>query len=154
MLRAAGWLALVIGVVLLGVSCSNFYSYSEGAAARIKSAFDASNQALQVTLDEAKLTNSRLDDEIAMREGHPRKGSQTAMLEAVTAADKLQAQLDADNEALRDSVDDSEIATYHHEAITGVVFAFVGLVLLVVTRKPQAMVVSQPNGRERGNEDS
>jgi len=107
-----GVMAMVSLLGQVGSQMDKMYEKANAAADAIGKEFDVADQKMQVTLDDAELTNSKLDDQIAKLEGHPGNGLETALLQAVTAADKLQESLYADNEQLTALLQKHEIAWY------------------------------------------
>ena len=67
---------------------------------KIRQAFAAINEPLQITNDSLAVTNAKLENEIAKLEGKPQNGLKVALLEAQEAADKLAESLGKDLGAL------------------------------------------------------
>ena len=95
-----GAIALISILVDLGEKLYDVEKKANEATDAIGREFDTANQKMQVNLDDIELTNSKLQDQIDKLEHHPGNGLQTALLEAIAAADKLQEKLNADNQSL------------------------------------------------------
>jgi hypothetical protein len=95
-----GAVALISILIDLGEKLYDVEKKANEATDAIGREFDVANQKMQVNLDDIELTNSKLQDQIDKLEHHPGNGLQTALLEAIAAADKLQEKLNADNQSL------------------------------------------------------
>src|SRR6202042_1217276 len=95
-----GALALVEVLVQIGTKLYDVYTKATQAGEEIARAFDESNQKIEAGNDALALTNSRLQDQIDKLEGKPSNGLQTALLEAITLADRLQSALASDSREL------------------------------------------------------
>lgn len=99
-------LGLGVGTIALagvGIAAYEITKHLKEAAempAKIRQAFAAINEPLQVANDSLAVTNAKLENEIAKLEGKPQNGLKVALLEAQEAADKLAESLQKDLGAL------------------------------------------------------
>lgn len=94
--------AIALGEVLvqIGTHLYDVYEKAHNAGQEIERAFGDANLKVQATTDELELHNSKLQDEIDKLEGKPSNGLETALFQAIVAADKLQLALERDNKEL------------------------------------------------------
>jgi hypothetical protein len=107
-----GAAALVDILFSVGEKLYDVYEKATQAGQEISRAFGEANEKIQAGNDSLELSNSRLQDEINKLEGHPGNGLQTALLESITMADRLQAALAADNRELKALLKDNEVTPW------------------------------------------
>lgn len=114
--------ALALGEVLVQIATKLYdvYTKAEQAGQEIARAFDEANQKVEAGNDALALSNSRLQDEIDKLEGKPSNGLQTALLEAIALADRLQSSLAADSRSLEELLKKHEVG-YFAGALTATV---------------------------------
>ena len=84
----------------MGKEVYAFFKKAEEGPARVANAFRLLNAPLQLTNDELRVANDRLDNDIAKLEGKRQNSLQLALDQARVAADKLADSLDKDLEGL------------------------------------------------------
>lgn len=115
-----GALALTQIVVQLGTELYDVATKATQAGEEIARGFDEANQKIEAGNDALELENSKLQDQIDKLEGKPSNGLQTAMLEAIALADRLQAALAGDSRELESLLKKREVG-YFGAALTATV---------------------------------
>jgi hypothetical protein len=87
--KVAGPAILAVSVVDLGVKVKKFFDDMREMPARINTTFRDLTGSLRTADDELRVSNARLENEIAKLEGKPTNNLKTAIEETIAAADKL-----------------------------------------------------------------
>jgi hypothetical protein len=106
-----GPIAFAAAVVKGGMALYELEQKGVHAGAEISRAWGELDTRLAASNDELALSLSKVNDENAKMEGHPRNGLETALLEAKVAADKLQESLAADVKTLGTLLQQHSIGT-------------------------------------------
>jgi hypothetical protein len=129
--------ALAFGTILfnVGEKAVEMYEKAANGAKNTKQDFDDLHDKAQINIDDLRIENDKLDEQILKLGGHPGDGLQTALDEARKMADKLLDSLQADRKALDELLKKNDTGAFA-SAITGV----------ASTGKQNAELIEDQNG--------